>query len=377
MGWWLATVLFGSILVPLAVRVNWSGRLQPRAIKGATLVLPVLGLSYFAVAMLFTPRSPFAGPVEVGVTTVAIIAVLGVTGLSILGGDQAAALFALMASLVGVTPCIGLLVLGAPVHDPPLTPLGVGGLCCITVGSSLRLAGRLDGELSDRFIPHLGRWTRLSLALMLLLLTGALALQAPSAVASTLCGGSTGSDVTDVRIAYEETTMIGRSGVYVHGRQVYFLDQSADGGSPAYRAGTVSTDTVQRLLAVIDRNGILCLNERYRGLIWGSESISNELSVSTETASGTIEASPRTAAPPQVRRAADALWEIGREQPRVTASRFCERLPADVETRLGESCEYRGTTDALVASVRPLPTGETVPYSRSGAASRAVARGRR
>lgn len=329
MSWWPAIVLFGSSAFPLGYRLNWPDREQLGRLGAVALVTPILGLTAFDVVMLLGLRSPFAGSVEAGVAALGLGTLLVVTGSFVPRLGRRGATVVLIPAVLGSLPCAVLLGRGALPVDPLLTVSGVGGLFGITGLLLLRVIDPATSESVATLIPSPNRSTQLSLLFVALLVPAALVMHVPSTLDGAFCDDPGEYDVDDVRLSYERSTMSGSYGVYVHGRQVYYVGPSSAADTPVYRAGTVSVETVRRLMSVVERNGILCLNDQYTGVILLTEPISDDLRVSTGTASKVITVTPTTAAPPQVERTVDALRDTGRAQPRVNASRFCARLPAD------------------------------------------------
>lgn len=348
MSWWPAIVLFGSLLFPLGEWLHWSGRDQLGPYGPITLAIPVLGVVWVNILLLFSLRSPFAGPWQVGVTAVGLVTLLVVTGLLIPHTGRAGATAVLIPSVPGLLVCALLISLGALDDDPLLTALGVGGLLGLVGLSVLCLTGDPLAESVANITLGIDRRTKLSLLLVAVLVPATLVMHVPSALSSTLCDRPGEYDVEDVRISYDRSTMIGSFGVYVHGREVYSVDRPSASDSPVYRVGTVSTETIRRLMSVVERNGVLCLNDRYTGIVTLTEPTSETLHIATETESKRIAVSPESAdAPPQIDRTTGVLWETGRAQPRVNASRFCSRLPADADTKLTERCRSLSVTDTV------------------------------
>jgi hypothetical protein len=282
------------------------------------------------------------------VTAVGLVTLLVVTGLLIPHIGRAGTAAVLIPSVPGLLVCAWLISLGGLDDDPLVTALGVGGLLGLVGLSVLCLTGAPLCESVANVTLGIDRRTRLVILLVAVLVPASLVMHVPSALGSTLCDRPGEYDVKDVRISYDRSTMIGAFGVYVHGRDVYSVDFTSLSDPPVYRVGTVSTETIRRLMSVIERNGVLCLNDRYTGIVVLTGSTSGTLHIATETESKIITVSPESAdAPPQIDRTIGVLWETGRAQPRVNASRFCSRLPADADTGLTQRCRELSFTDTI------------------------------
>jgi hypothetical protein len=357
MGWLLATVLFGSLAAPLGYWLNWSGQHQFGPAGAIALAIPVVGVVWFDVTMLLSVRSPFGGPLELGVTAIGLVGLVIITGLLLSRVGRAGATMLLVLSGLGLTLCVVLVTLGAPSVNPLLTGLGVVGLLGITGLLILRVTGASILERIAAVTVGTDRRNRLILLFVALLIAATLVLHVPSAVDSSFCNRPGEYGVNDVRIAYDRSAMIGSDGVHVDGRQIYYLNLWRGSESAVYRVGTVRPEAVRELMTVIERNGILCSNDQYTGITLLSGAVSEELSVSIETASKTIELDPAGAAPPQVERTIDALRETGQAQPTVNASEFCARLSADANTGLADRCRYLERTERINTSSDSLGGG--------------------
>lgn len=192
----------------------------------------------------------------------------------------------------------------------------------------------------------------LGLLVLFLFLDGPVAVS--TTVSGTLCTDPGEYDIEDVRIAYDRSTMIGGEGVEIRGQRVYYVDTAtARDTSPRSAIGEISPERLDRLMSLVTRTGVVCLEGDYsdRFILPLSEPVYESLIVSVENESSTvaITSSSGGGGPARARQVIGEVRTIGRSSSSVNGSEFCRRAPTDA---IGEIIEYCNTLPGPLAPER-------------------------